>query len=143
MVSTVPAPQPSGAIEQLTVSDLEPNTPYYFAVLARDNVNNTSPLATTSDNAIILTDGVIVRPGYPNPFRLTTTIGVAVEEQQRVRADVYDAAGRRVQQLFDNTLGANTLREFQLGDRGWASGVYFIRIVGDRFDRTTQVVRVR
>lgn len=143
VVSTVPAPQPSGAIEQLTVSDLEPNTPYYFAVLARDNVNNTSPLATTSDNAIILTDGVIVRPGYPNPFRLTTTIGVAVEEQQRVRADVYDAAGRRVQQLFDNTLGANTLREFQLGDRGWASGVYFIRIVGDRFDRTTQVVRVR
>lgn len=142
-VSTVPPPQSSGTQEQLTVTDLQTNTPYYFAVLARDNVNNTSPLATTSTNAIILTDGVIVRPGYPNPFRSTATVGFAVDEAQQVRADVYDATGQRVQHLFDGSVQANTLREFQLGAAGWASGVYYVRIVGDRFDRTTQLVRVR
>jgi len=139
----VPAPQPSGALQQLTVTGLQPNTPYYFAVLARDNVNNASPLATISNNTIILTDGVIVRPAYPNPFRSAATVGFAVDEEQRVRADVYDAAGRQVQRLFDGTVQANTLREFQLGAAGWASGVYYVRIVGDRFDRTTQLVRAR
>jgi lysyl endopeptidase len=142
-VSGVPIPQPSGATEVLTVMGLQPDTPYYFAVLARDNVNNTSPLATTADNAIILTTGVIVRPGYPNPFRSTTTVGFAVDNTQRVRVDVYDAVGRHVQDVFDETVSANTLREFHLGASGWASGVYFVRIVGDRFERTTQIVRAR
>ena len=143
VASAVPPPRSSGTLEQFTVTGLQSNTPYYFAVLARDNVNNTSPLATTSTNAIILTDGAIVRPGYPNPFRSTTTVGVAVDETQRVRVDVYDALGRRVRRVLDDTVPAHTLREFQLGASGWASGVYFIRVIGDRFERTTQVVRAR
>lgn len=143
VASNVPPPQPSGSEERFTVQGLRENTPYYFALLARDNVNNVSPLTSTSDNTVILEDPVVVRPGYPNPFRMTTTIGVAVDETQRVQVEVYDALGRRIRRVYDGALSANTLREFQLGGSGMASGVYFVRIVGDRFERTTQVVRAR
>ena len=139
---TVPTPKASGSIERVTVTDLHPDTPYYFALLARDNVSNTSPLATTSNNAIILTNRGLVRSAYPNPFRTTTRVGLAVDEAQHVRVDVFDAAGRHVQRLYDDTVSPNTLREFQFGG-GLSSGVYFVHIVGEQFERTTQVVRIR
>lgn len=142
-VSPVPAPQASGSIERLTIDGLQANTPYYFAVLARDNVNNLSPLAVTETNAVILNQQVIIRPGYPNPFQTATTVGFAVDTGQRVRVDVYDAMGRQVKRVFDGPIAANTLREFQLNARGWTSGVYFVRFAGAQFERTTQVVHVQ
>lgn len=136
-------PQPSGTQELYVFDSLKTNTPYYFALVARDKAGKASPLAFTRENVAVLDEKVIVQAAYPNPFRSTTTVGFAVDEEQRVRVDVYDAIGRRVQEVFDNTVPANTLREFQLGASGWASGVYFVRILGDRFERTTQVVRVQ
>lgn len=142
-VDAVPPPQPSGRMETFTVSGLRTDTPYYFALLARDNVNNASPLATTAENAVIVDDTVLIQPGFPNPFRTTTRFGVAVRAAQRVHIDAYDALGRRVRDIYDGTLPAGTLRTFQLGASGLASGVYFLRITGDRFERITRVVRAR
>lgn len=139
---TVPTPNASGSIERVTVTGLRPNTPYYFAVRARDNASNTSPLAATSHNAVILNDRGLVRAAYPNPFRTSTRVGVAVDQTQTVRVDVFDATGRHVQRLFDGPISANTLREFQFGE-GLSSGVYFVHIGGEQFERTTQVVRIR
>jgi hypothetical protein len=67
---------------------------------------------------------------------------VAVDQTQTVRVDVFDATGRHVQRLFDGPISANTLREFQFGE-GLSSGVYFVHIGGEQFERTTQVVRIR
>jgi lysyl endopeptidase len=139
----LPPPQPSGSEERFTVQGLRDNTPYYFALIARDNVNNESPLTVTSSNVVVLNAPVVVQPGYPNPFRTTTTIGIAVDETQHVRVDVYDALGRRIQHVYDAEIPANTLRTFRVGRNSMASGAYFVRIVGDAFQRTTQVVRAR
>jgi hypothetical protein len=143
VATNLPPPQPSGSEERFTVQGLRDNTPYYFALIARDNVNNASPLAATRSNSVILNDRVVVQPGYPNPFRTATTIGVAVDEAQRIRVEVYDALGRRIQHVYDDEIPANTLRTFQVGGNGMASGVYFVHIMGDAFQRTAQVVRAR
>lgn len=143
VVSSLPLPQPSGANETFTVEGLRPNTPYYFALRARDNGNNVSPLATTTTNAVILNDRFVVRSPYPNPFRTTATVGFAVDDPQRVRANLYDATGRHVQALYDDTLPANSLQRIQIDGQQLASGVYFVHFTGNRFKRTVQVVHVR
>lgn len=43
----VPAPQPSGATENVTVTGLSPNTTYYFALVVRDEAGNASGVSNT------------------------------------------------------------------------------------------------
>lgn len=56
---TMPSPQTSGSAESFTVNDLDPATTYYFALRARDEASNVSPLsnvvsATTKMRATVL-----------------------------------------------------------------------------------------
>ncbi|MBD3305481.1 hypothetical protein GF339_03795 [candidate division KSB3 bacterium] len=62
-VSSVPAPSSPGATETLTVSNLQPNTRYYFAVVTRDPSENLSPLSNIVD---VITSDTIA------PDRITT-----------------------------------------------------------------------
>lgn len=142
-VSGVPSPQKSGSSETITVEDLVPETPYYFALIARDNAGNASPLAFTFENAVILRKAYVLKPPYPNPFQSTVTVRFAVEQQQPVRIALYDILGRRVQVAYDERPPENALQEVQIQGRRLASGTYFIRLRGETFNTFTQVVRVR
>lgn len=72
-----PAPQPSGSPETFTIAGLRPDTTYYFALRARDNVGNESALSNVaSDSTVtgttVYTDdmsaaGEWIVAGTPNP----------------------------------------------------------------------------
>lgn len=49
MVSLVPRPSEAGTLETVKVTDLYPNTLYYFAVIAVDSSGNASPLSNVVD----------------------------------------------------------------------------------------------
>ncbi|HYE58908.1 MAG TPA: lysyl endopeptidase, partial [Rhodothermales bacterium] len=60
-------------------------------------------------------------------------LSLTVREAQHVRVDVYDAAGRRVATLLDETVEANRVRALVLEATGLSSGMYVVRAVGEQF----------
>jgi hypothetical protein len=79
---------------------------------------------------------------FPNPFNPVTTIRFALVEASHVQLRIYDAAGRLVMTVVDREMdaGEHTVR---LDARGLASGVYFYRIVADRFVKTKKMIVLR
>jgi photosystem II stability/assembly factor-like uncharacterized protein len=65
---------------------------------------------------------------YPNPFNEGTTIGYRLTETDRVRLDVYNAAGQLVETLVDGRKEAGR-HSVRWDARDLASGVYFYKIV--------------
>jgi hypothetical protein len=76
----------------------------------------------------------------PNPSGQTTQLAVTVASSQRVRVAVYDVLGRRVRSVFDGTLSSGVRRTVRMDGSGLSSGVYLVRVVGDRFAQTRRWV---
>jgi hypothetical protein len=82
-------------------------------------------------------------PAYPNPFRQTTTLGIAVDRDQRVRVEVFDVRGRLVAVLLDGPLSAHTEYQIVFDGTDLPSGQYVYRAEGDHFSASRSVTLVR
>jgi hypothetical protein len=82
---------------------------------------------------------------YPNPVATgqRAMIDVTAREAQRVEVALYDVLGRRVAMLFDGEVAASATERLRLPVRGLASGVYVVRVVGERFSAARRVTVVR
>ena len=81
---------------------------------------------------------------FPNPFRDRGTIDIVLDRTERVRIDVFDVLGRKVAQLFDGVVTGTTPVAISMDNLPDAvNGTIFIRITGDSFDMTRQVLRAR
>jgi hypothetical protein len=82
---------------------------------------------------------------YPNPIATgqRATIDVTAREAQAVTVAVYDMLGRRVAVLFDGAVAASATERLRLPASGLASGVYVVRVVGERFSAARRVTVVR
>ena len=87
----------------------------------------TSADAPTSPRAIV--------GNHPNPFNPSTTIVFSLDRQGPAQLAVFDARGRRVATLVDTTLpaGRHEVRwdGMDTEGRAAASGVYFVRMMGE------------
>lgn len=73
---------------------------------------------------------------YPNPCSAAARFTLAVQEPQRVRVAVYDVLGREITVLHDAAIPANQTHRVTLNASDWASGLYVLRVDGDRFTAT-------
>ena len=80
---------------------------------------------------------------FPNPFSRQSTFIVTPMEAQHMQVLVTDALGRRVALLYDAPAQANRSYRFTFDADGLSSGVYYYRVVGERFDETRQFVLLR
>ena len=83
---------------------------------------------------------------YPNPFDERLNVSFTLPETQDVSVEVFDILGRRVATVRRSGVSANDPRPVQvrasdLGSR--SSGVYFIQVDGETFEKTVKAVRVR
>ncbi|MGC9445237.1 MAG: choice-of-anchor D domain-containing protein, partial [Candidatus Methanospirareceae archaeon] len=63
-----PGPKPAGSTESFTVSGLQPNTTYYFAIKTADEVPNISPISNSpGETTLTPTEEVIPLPGHDTP----------------------------------------------------------------------------
>jgi len=122
-----------------------------FAVYAND------PEALTTDLAVTLVVGIGVaneddaaQPGpyalselFPNPFAEQVQFSLEVAEVQDVTVAIYDVMGRTVATLHDGPLAAGTRHGFELDGGSLASGVYLVRVTGDRFAETRRVTLLK
>ena len=83
-----------------------------------------------------------VHANYPNPFSEATEIAFEAPEAVRVRITVYDALGRRVDEVLDRTVAPGRYR-VAYAARDLAPGTYFYHIEMGRFSETRTMVLVR
>lgn len=146
-VANLPQPGPSGA-EQSVLLPVSAGTTYYFAIAAVDNAGNRSSLGVLRDDdgdvvGLTPVDEPQIRAPYPNPFSERAQIEFVLPEETRVRVDVYDALGRRVQRVFDGVVGAQRARTVTIDGSRLASGIYFVRVLGDGVNETVRAAIVR
>jgi len=87
---------------------------------------------------------------HPNPFRGesgSTAIGFELAQRTRAALRVFDASGRLVRIVLDETLEAGAHAAFWDGrnarGRAVATGVYFYRLDAGKFSETRPLVRLR
>ena len=103
----------------------------------------TAPLEVSveSDEEVPATH--VLSPAYPNPFRTTTRFTLTVAHRQHVRVAVFDGLGRRRHVLYDGSMPAGSARPFTLSGHTLPSGLYLLRITGERFLATRPVLLMR
>jgi len=87
-------------------------------------------------------DDVILNQNYPNPFNQTTTIEFGIPNEQRVKMEVFDVLGRRVQTITDRRYEAG-YHEIEFNGRSLASGVYFYRLVTEEKTLNKQMTLIK
>ncbi|MDH3457644.1 MAG: T9SS type A sorting domain-containing protein [Gemmatimonadota bacterium] len=101
-------------------------------------------LPTAVDDGV---PAVAMLTNYPNPFNPTTTIRYAIPSAQNITLGVFDVRGRLVRSLDAGAKGAGPHQTFWDGHddhgRPVSSGVYYVRLAGDRETLTRKIVLLK
>lgn len=108
------------------------STVWYFSVLVT-NLNNISSSIPDKYN---------IYQNYPNPFNPVTKIKFDLPKKSKTSLVVYDALGRTVETLVNTELREGSYEYTWSADK-YNSGVYFIRIVSDKFVETRKMVLLK
>ncbi len=103
-----------------------------------------SASSTVSVEAPVAIDGDYwLSPLAPNPARTASRLTIRVSQPQHVRADLYDATGRHVRTVADQSMDTGQPYVLRLDASSLSTGLYLLRIQGERFSvlRTWSVVR--
>ena len=91
--------------------------------------------------------GLVLRTGYPNPFKRHTTLAYELPASEHVQISVYNQLGQQVKILVDETkpLGAyQVVWDGQdLSGRPLPSGVYVFRMTAGNQVKTSQTILIR
>jgi len=104
-------------------------------------------LNNVSYEANIIPKKFALMQNYPNPFNPSTTIRFDIPKEARVKVVIYDIMGRQVRTLVDEDLkpGVYKITWDGRNDNGeiLSSGIYFYRIVADKFVDVKKMVLLK
>jgi len=103
--------------------------------------------ASVAGEEEVSTPSAAVLTNVPNPFTASTEITITLPEEQDVKLVIFDAAGRKVREVFagEATRGKNTYRwdGRDASGRSLASGVYFCKLKFGSYALTRKMLKVR
>ena len=79
---------------------------------------------------------------YPNPFNAKTVIGFTLPEASKVRIDIYDLLGRKIETLCDKVLPAGHNQITWHAD-SQPSGIYFYKVQTGDFSQTREMLLLK
>lgn len=80
---------------------------------------------------------------YPQPSTGISTLRLRVDAGRLLRTEVFDAGGRVVLSLPETQVTGAGDHEISLDTRGWAAGVYLVRVKGEGLDEARRLVVTR
>jgi hypothetical protein len=133
------------AVPPGTITDIAGNTRIYGVQVDTGAYEVQTPL-TGIDNQATPPD-FAVRSVYPNPFNPTVTIEYELPYRQSVKISVYDAGGRLVKKLVEDTRGSGLHKIFWQGQDEYGnvvpSGLYFLRLESDGQVTTRKILLLK
>jgi len=79
---------------------------------------------------------------YPNPFNPSTTISFSIPEEANVQLFIFDALGRKVDELINGIIKRGAYN-FQYNAERLNSGVYFYRLATNEFTSVRRMILMR
>lgn len=95
-----------------------------------------------SQSGSTLPESYALYQNYPNPFNPTTEIAFDLPAAGRVRLDIYNVLGQKVQSLIDEELSAGPHTVEWDGAR-FSSGVYFYRLEVGAYSDTRKMLMIK
>ncbi len=101
------------------------------------------PVTDVPDGGIVIPDQYAIASLFPNPFNSMTTIAVNLPQTNMLNLRVYNVEGREISTLANGQF-TEGLHQFRFAADGYASGVYFIRvIVPGQMDEERKIILLR
>ena len=99
---------------------------------------------TTEINTLssVIPDNYSLYQNYPNPFNPFTNIKFDIVKSGNVKVIVYDALGKSVNTLLDNSLQPGSY-EVSFNAAGMASGIYYYRIITNDFNNVKKMLLIK
>ena len=79
---------------------------------------------------------------YPNPFNPSTNIKFTLPEQSSVNISIYNIHGQLVEELYEGVLLPG-VKEIQWNASEQSSGIYFVKMVGNRYKETQKITLIK
>ena len=86
--------------------------------------------------------GFRLQNNYPNPFNPSTTISFTLPITGKVRADIFDAAGQKVDTIVNSTLSAGA-HSVAWNASLYSAGVYFCTVKSGSFSQTVKMTLLK
>jgi hypothetical protein len=80
---------------------------------------------------------------YPNPFNPSTKIDFELPVDCKVTLKIYDITGREIAVLLNNELRTADYYTIDFNGSSFASGVYFYRLIADKFVQTKKMILLK
>jgi hypothetical protein len=126
------------------------NYPFFASgmVVASDQNNglfvlHPTGIATAGQAGPLPASGFSLSAPAPNPTGTESRLTLTVAEAQHVRAEAFDALGRRVAVLFDGPVGAAAQTTMVFEAAALPAGPYVLRVVGESFSTTARLTVAR
>ncbi len=123
------------------ISGLEPNT--YTFRLRQIDADGTETPGTEKSVTIRMNDMFTLSKVSPNPVGNTGTMNLSVRDAQPVTVSLYNVLGQKVTTLMNEPMAGQSTKTITLDASRLSSGIYFVRVVGERFQGTQKITVVR
>ena len=122
-----------------------PNLTYgnHIFRIAQINFDGTKTYGANISVWVELVEAFALSEAYPNPFNPSTNFTLAVGQTQNVQIRVFDLLGREVAMLHNGSLEGQATHTFSFNAQGLSSGKYLLRVQGENFAASKQVVLVK
>ncbi len=117
-----------------------------FAVVAGDTLSDLEHAVDVAREMSDVVSGIYSQPpiprlaelyqNFPNPFNPTTTISFALNQDARIKVEVFNDIGQKVRTIVDQSYPAGGPYYATMSSIGLASGVYFVRLRATSASRT-------
>ena len=153
----------SGTLSEAAFFDSEPsaqspdgwngqwsNYPFFASgmVIASDQnrglfVLHPTGITTAGEGGPLPTEGFALTAPAPNPTASESRMTLTVAEAQHVRAEAFDALGRRVAVVHDGAVAAGASANLVFHGATLPAGPYVLRVVGETFTAITRLTVAR
>jgi len=79
---------------------------------------------------------------YPNPFNPSTKIQFALPKESFTKLEIFNAIGEKVSTLVSENLSAG-IYEYEWNAKELSSGIYFYRLITDKFSGIKKMILLR
>jgi len=101
-----------------------------------------NPVTSISPEKPIIAKDFLLKQNYPNPFNSSTTIDYEMLKPGKVKLEVYNILGQRLETLIDDMQGAGK-HKIKWDASKYASGVYFYRLQTSDAVKTKKMIFVK
>ncbi len=108
--------------------------------LLQDAIANFNPSSVEVENG--LPKDFNLSQNYPNPFNPSTTIKFEIPKESEVTLTIYDALGKQVAVLVNQTL-APGIYKYTWNSANFSSGIYFYKLTAGNFTSTRKMMLIK